>query len=185
MVDPFIQGSVRSLLPPVGAAGFPTIRRRFLTQGNGRLGWHATSGRLDQPVGKVLLLPAQPLEQPMPVIILLSAQLVADAPDFFDGILVSRGRSWLRRAATRFLRRWHQAVSMFGLLLLQVDNHPVQVVVKPGCQLFAHPPDAFQEIVLHTVGFNISSLGVQITGISNPACRQVAANWPPVAALAR
>src|ERR1017187_10641167 len=79
------QGSVLSLSSTLGARSFPTIRRRFLTQGAGRLGWHATSGWLDQPVGKVLLLPSQPLEQPMHVIILLSAQLVADAPGFFDG----------------------------------------------------------------------------------------------------
>ena len=58
---------------------------------------------------------------------------------------------------------------MLGLLLLQVDNYPVQVVIKPGRQLLSHPPDVFQNIVLHNLGFNISSLGVQITGISNPA----------------
>ena len=79
------QGSVLSLSSTLGARSFPTIRRRFLTQGAGRLGGHAASGWLDQPVGKVLLLPSQPLEQPMHVVILRGAQLIPDAPDFFDG----------------------------------------------------------------------------------------------------
>jgi hypothetical protein len=57
----------------LGAKDFPTIRRRFLTQGAGRLGWQAASGWLDQPIGKVLLLASQPLEKPMHVIILLDA----------------------------------------------------------------------------------------------------------------
>jgi hypothetical protein len=51
-----------------------------------------------------------------------------------------------------------------------MDDHAVQVVIKPGCQLFAHPPDFLKELVFHEAGFTISSRDVQITGISNPAC---------------
>ena len=69
-LDRDAQGSVLWLSSTLGARGFPAIRRRFLTQGAGRLGWPATSGWLDQPVGRVLLLASQPLEQPMHVIIL-------------------------------------------------------------------------------------------------------------------
>ena len=81
--------------------------------------------------------------------------------------------------------RWHQAAFVFGLRFLQVDNHAVQVVVKSGRELFAHPPDFFQKIALHNTDFNISSFGVQITGISNPASRHAAPSWPPMAALAK
>ena len=68
-------------------------------------------------------------------------------------------------------------MSVFGLRFLQVENHPVQVVVKPARQLFAHPPDFFESIVPHSLGFNISSFGVQITGISTPAWRQACWVW--------
>jgi len=67
-------------------------------------------------------------------------------------------------------RRTHQSGPVFGLLLLEMDDHAVQVVIKPGCQLFAYPPDFLKELVFHDAGFTISSRGVQITGISNPAC---------------
>jgi len=43
------------------------------------------AGGLQQSVGELLLLPPQSLEEPMHVIILFGAQLIADAPDFFDG----------------------------------------------------------------------------------------------------
>ena len=42
---------------------------------------------------------------------------------------------------------------MFGLRFLQVDNHPVQVVIMPGRLLFAPAPIFFQKIVLHIFGF--------------------------------
>jgi len=74
---------------------------------------------------------------------------------------------------------------VFGLRFLQVDNHPVQIVIKPGRLLLAHPPYFFQKVVLHNIHFNISSFGVHITGISNPATRQAAPSSPPMAALAR
>jgi hypothetical protein len=67
------------------AAGFPAIGKWFLPQGHRRFGHPASRGGLQQPVGGLLLLPPQSLEEPMHVIILFGAQLTADAPDFFDG----------------------------------------------------------------------------------------------------
>jgi len=73
-------------------------------------------------------------------------------------------------AANRGPGRAHQSGAVFGLFLLEMDDHAMQVVIKPRCQLFAHPPDFLKELVFHDAGFTISSRGVQITGISNPAC---------------
>jgi hypothetical protein len=64
----------------------------------------------------------------------------------------------------------HQSGTVLGLCSLEMKDHAMQVVIEPGCQLFAHPPDFLKELVLHDADFTISSRGVQITGISNPAC---------------
>jgi hypothetical protein len=66
--------------------------------------------------------------------------------------------------------RMHQSGPVFGLLPLEMHDHAVQVAIKPGCQLFAHAPDFLKELVFHDARFTVSSRGVQITGISNPAC---------------
>ena len=66
--------------------------------------------------------------------------------------------------------RTYQPLAVFDLFILEVDDHPMQVIVKSSGHLFAHPPDFLKELVLHDAGFTISSRGVQITGISNPAC---------------
>ena len=95
------------------------------------------------------------------------------------------GNQWFGRAWPGFLWCRYEAVCVFGLCFLQVDNHPVQIVIKPGRLLLAHPPYFFQKVVLHNIHFNISSFGVHITGISNPATRQAAPSSPPMAALAR
>jgi len=81
-------------------------------------------------------------------------------------------------AGSRGAWRTHQSGTVFGLLLLEMNDHPMQIVIEPGCQLCAHAPDLFKELVLHDVGFTISSRGVQITGISNPAWRQAAVASP-------
>ena len=74
------------------------------------------------------------------------------------------------------LRHRNQAASVFGLRFLQVDNHAVQVVVKPGRQLFAQPPDFFKKVVLHDTHFNKSSLGMPLTGISHAVSRQASSS---------
>ena len=61
----------------------------------------------------------------------------------------------------------------------------MQVIPVPGCEFFADQPDLFKILVFHLCDFTISSRGEQITGISKPTFRQVAASAPPKAAFAK
>ena len=45
-----------------------------------------------------------------------------------------------------------QVTSTPSLLLLDMDHHPMKIVIGPGCQLFAHAPDFFKELVLYGTG---------------------------------
>ena len=73
-------------------------------------------------------------------------------------------------AGNRGSRGAHQSGTVLGLCFLEMEDHAMQVVIEPGCESFAHPPGFLKELVFHDAGFTISSRGVQITGISNPAC---------------
>jgi hypothetical protein len=44
------------------AVGFPARRKWFLVEGHSRFGRHAARGRLDEPVGELLLLAPQSLK---------------------------------------------------------------------------------------------------------------------------
>jgi hypothetical protein len=62
-------------------------------------------------------------------------------------------------AGKRRPRSTHQSGTVSGLLLLEMDNHPMQVVIEPGCQLFAHAPDFLKELVLHDAGSTSEQAG--------------------------
>jgi hypothetical protein len=53
--------------------------------------------------------------------------------------LLGTGASFLTNrlggVATSLFGRQHKVASVFGLCFLQVDNHEVQVVIKPGREL--------------------------------------------------
>jgi hypothetical protein len=61
-------------------------------------------------------------------------------------------------ASGRIRRSTNQTVSVFGLFLLEMHDHPVKVVAEPGRHFFTDPPDVVQKIVLHNVGFKSTSV---------------------------